>query len=256
MICGFADALQMLDIHPQLSNLEKTGPTKEHKMKLRFLSHSCFLITTDANIRILIDPFLSRNPLAPIKSADITPNYILLTHAHGDHLGDTIEIAKHSDITVVCVSELANYLSKKGIKTHAMQIGGSFDFTWGSLRLTPAQHGSMTPDGVYGGLAAGLVITIDGTTIYHCGDTGLFGDMKLIGQRDKIDYMLVPIGGNYTMDITDALSAVEFVDPRIVIPMHYDTFDVIKADPVIFAQGIEAQGRTAMILAPGDEIVL
>ncbi|HNX37774.1 MAG TPA: metal-dependent hydrolase [Candidatus Cloacimonadota bacterium] len=223
-------------------------------MKLQYLSHSAFMLTTVENVRILIDPFLLRNELAPLKPGELKVEYIILTHAHGDHLGDTVEIAKQNDATVICVSELANYLSKKGIRTHAMQIGGAFRFSFGRVKLVTALHGSMTPDGVYGGLAAGVVIAIGDKTIYHCGDTGIFGDLRLIGELDSIDYMLVPIGGNYTMDIADAIVAVEMVKPRIAIPMHYNTFPVIVADPEVFAEGIRKAGRECVIMKPGETI--
>lgn len=221
-------------------------------MKLQFLGHSAFRIVTDNNTVIIIDPYLDNNPLAPIKSAEIKADYIILTHAHGDHCADAMKIAKMGHTTFICVSELANYLSKKGYQTHAMQIGGAFSFPFGRVKLVQALHGSMTPDGLYAGLAAGVILTIDGQCIYHCGDTGLFGDMKLIGDMNAINYLLIPIGGNYTMDIPDAVEAVKMLRPQCAIPMHYNTFEVIKADPQVFKNLLEELGYKAVILAPGE----
>lgn len=223
-------------------------------MTLQFLGHSAFRIVTDDNTVIIIDPYLDNNPLAPIKSAAITADYIILTHAHGDHVGDALKIAKMGHTTFICVSELANFLAKKGYKTHAMQIGGAFNFPFGRVKLVQALHGSMTPDGLYAGLAAGIVLNIDAKCIYHCGDTGLFGDMKLIGEMNAIDYLLVPIGGNYTMDIGDAVQAVKMIHPQCAIPMHYNTFEVIKADPQEFKNLLAEEGYEAIILAPGDSL--
>lgn len=221
-------------------------------MKLQFLGHSAFRILTDDNLALIIDPFLDNNPLAPVKSGEISADYIILTHAHGDHLGDAFKIAKKGHTTFICVSELASYLSQKGYKTHGMQIGGAFTFPFGRVKLVQALHGSMTPEGLYGGLAAGVVLNIDGKCIYHCGDTGIFGDMKLIGEMDAIDYLLIPIGGNYTMDIDDAVQAVKMIRPRCAIPMHYNTFEMIKADPQKFKILLAERGYEAIILTPGD----
>lgn len=223
-------------------------------MKLQFLGHSAFRIVANSGAVIIIDPYLDNNPLAPVKSSEISADYIILTHAHGDHCGDAFKIAKMGHTVFICVSELANYISKKGYKTHAMQIGGAFEFPFGLVKLVQALHGSMTPDGLYAGLAAGVVMNIDGQCIYHCGDTGLFGDMKLIGEMHKVDYLLVPIGGNYTMDISDAAQAVKMIQPRCAIPMHYNTFEIIKADPQVFQSRLAELGYQAVILAPGDSL--
>jgi len=221
-------------------------------MKLRYLGHSAFLITTNEGLDILIDPYLDRNPLAPIKSTQIKADYIVLTHAHGDHLGDALHIAKMGATTFICVSELASLISKRGHKVHAMQIGGAFNFPFGRLKLVPAMHGSMTPEGQYGGLAAGVLMQIDGKTIYHSGDTGIFGDMQLIGQMNHIDIALLPIGGNYTMDATDALWALDLLLPDLTIPMHYNTFEVIQADAEGFARQAAIKGYKVRVLQPGQ----
>lgn len=225
-------------------------------MKLRYFSHSSFQITTDSGQVILIDPFLDDNPTSPVSSDVLSADYIVLTHAHGDHLGDAFKIATRTDPLFICVNELANYCSAKGFRAHNMHIGGSYNFDFGAIKFTIAHHGSMTPDNTYGGPAAGVILTIDDKTVYHTGDTGLFYDMKLIGEMTAIDYMLLPIGDNFTMGIDDAAKAVELVDPEIAIPMHYNTFPVIEADPEIFKQKVAAMGKTAQILGFGEEITL
>jgi len=225
-------------------------------MKLRYFSHSSFQITTDSGLSLLIDPFLDDNPTSPVSSADIAADFIILTHAHGDHIGDSFSIAKRCDPLFICVNELANYCSEQGFRAHNMHIGGSFRFDFGRLKFTIAHHGSMTPDNRYGGEPAGVVLMIDGVTVYHTGDTGLFYDMKLIGEMNQIDYMLVPIGDNFTMGIDDAVKAVELARPRTAIPMHYNTFPVIEADPYEFTGKIEAMGRHARVMEYGEEMEL
>lgn len=225
-------------------------------MKLKYFSHSSFQITTDTGKTILIDPFLDDNPTSPVKSEDVAPDFIVLTHAHGDHLGDAFKIATRTDPLFICVNELATYCAEKGFKAHNMHIGGGFDFEFGRLKFTIAHHGSMTPDGLYAGEPAGVVLTIDGKSIYHTGDTGLFYDMKLIGEMTKLDYMLTPIGDNFTMGIEDAVKSVELADPETAIPMHYNTFPIIEADPQIFKSQVEALGKKAIVMEFGQEISL
>jgi len=225
-------------------------------MKLRYFSHSSFQITTDSGLKLLIDPFLEGNPTAPVSPDDVSADFIVLTHAHGDHVGDSFGIAQRTDPLFICVNELANYCADKGFRAHNMHIGGSFDFDFGRLKFTIAHHGSMTPDGTYGGEPAGVILTIDGTTLYHTGDTGLFYDMKLIGEMTPLDYMLLPIGDNFTMGISDALKAVELANPEFAIPMHYNTFPVIQADPNEFKTKVEAMGKKSIVLEYGEEIDL
>ena len=225
-------------------------------MKLKYFSHSAFQVTTDKGKTILIDPFLDNNPTSPVKSKDVSADFIVLTHAHGDHVGDAFSIAKRCNPLFICVNELANYCASKGFKAHNMHIGGAYNFDFGRLKFTIAHHGSMTPDGTYGGEPAGVILTIDGKILYHTGDTGLFYDMKLIGETNKIDYMLLPIGDNFTMGIDDAVKAVEFVSPGTAIPMHYNTFPVIKADPEDFRKKAEAKGFKVKVMNFGEEINL
>ncbi|MGK9475932.1 metal-dependent hydrolase [Melioribacter sp. OK-6-Me] len=225
-------------------------------MKLRYFSHSAFQITTDGGIKILIDPFLTGNPTAPVKVDEVTADYIILTHGHGEHLGDSFTIAKKCNSTFICVNELANYCAREGFKAHNMHIGGAYTFDFGRVKFTIAHHGSMTPDNYYAGEPSGVVLSIDGKSLYHTGDTGLFYDMKLIGELTPLDYMLVPIGDNFTMGINDAVKAVELANPKVAIPMHYNTFPVIKADPYEFKSKVEAIGKKAIVLNYGEEIEL
>lgn len=228
----------------------------EVEMKLKYFSHSSFQITTDSGLVLLIDPFLDDNPTCPVKSAEVTADFIVLTHGHGDHIGDAFKIAQRTDPLFICVNELANYCMEKGFRAHNMHIGGSYGFDFGRLKFTIAHHGSMTPDNTYGGEPAGVVLSIDGKSLYHTGDTGLFYDMKLIGEMTSLDYMLLPIGDNFTMGITDALKAAELANPEVAIPMHYNTFPVIEADPYEFKTRLEATGKKAMVMAYGEEIEL
>ncbi len=225
-------------------------------MKLKYFSHSAFQISTKSGRKILIDPFLTGNPTSPVKADEVYADYIILTHAHGDHLGDAFNIAKRCNSTFICVNELANYCSSKGFNAHNMHIGGGWDYDFGRVKFTIAHHGSMTPDNYYGGEPAGVILSIEGKNIYHTGDTGLFYDMKLIGEMNPIDYLLLPIGDNFTMGITDAVKAVELVNPKIAVPIHYNTFPVIKADPNEFKLKVEQIGKKCLVLEFGQEIEL
>jgi L-ascorbate metabolism protein UlaG (beta-lactamase superfamily) len=225
-------------------------------MKLKYFSHSSFQITTNSGKKILIDPFLDGNPTSPVKAGDVDAKYIILTHAHGDHIGDSFSIAKRCGSSFICVNELADYCKSKGFEAHNMHIGGGYDFEFGRVKFTIAHHGSMTPDNSYAGEPAGVIVSIDGKNIYHTGDTGLFYDMKLIGEMTPIDYMLLPIGDNFTMGITDAVKAVELTVPKVAIPMHYNTFPVIEVDPNEFKTKVEAKGIKCIVMEYGEEIDL
>ncbi len=206
--------------------------------------------------KILIDPFISGNPLCDITIDKAKCDHIVLTHGHGDHIGDTADIAAKFNAQVIATFELAEYFAKLGTSVHHMNLGGSHNFPFGNLKLTIAHHSSSTPDGVYAGDPAGVVIDSGGTVIYHAGDTALFYDMKLIGEMHKINYALLPIGDNFTMGIDDAVKAAEFLNADTVIPVHYNTFDMIKADEGEFARKIESIGRKCRALKPGESLEL
>lgn len=224
-------------------------------MKVIFLGHAGFLLQGSKTVSI--DPFLTGNPLAKTKADDIKADLILVSHGHGDHLGDTVEIAKNSGGTVVSVFELATYCARQGAKAHGMHIGGSHTFGGVKVKLTPAWHGSGFGEGPmeYLGTPCGFVINMDGKTIYHSGDTGLFGDMALIGRLHPIDLALLPIGDNFTMGPEDALEAVKLIKPKIVVPMHYNTWPLIEQDPDSFKAGVESTTDSKVsVLKPGDSL--
>ena len=221
--------------------------------RLTYLGHAAFTVE-GSKARIVIDPFLSGNPLAKAGPEEIKADYVLLTHGHGDHLGDGIEIAKANDATIVAPNELAVYCSGKGAKIHPMHIGGAHEFPFGRVKLTIAHHGSVAPDGTYTGNPCGFLLTMDGKTLYHPGDTGLFYDMKLIGQMNKIDLAVLPIGDNFTMGIEDAVVAAEFLQARLYLPMHFKTFEVIDVEPEEFVKRVQAKGRKARVLPIGESL--
>ena len=186
---------------------------------IRYLGHSAFLLEL-APYRVIIDPFLTGNPLAAVSAQEIEVSHILVTHGHGDHLGDAVDLALARDAEIIAPYELALYAQERGARVHPMHIGGSFEFPFGTVKLTMALHGSMTPDGRYAGNPCGFLITSEGHTLYHAGDTGLFGDMELLGKYHRPDLALLPIGDNFTMGIQDALIAARMLQARLSIPMH------------------------------------
>ncbi len=225
--------------------------------KLTWLGHSAFLIETEKHT-LLIDPFLTGNPLASISADEAQADYILVTHGHGDHLGDTVAIAKRTGAMVISNFEIVTYLQNThGLENvHPQHIGGAAQYPWGTLKLTNALHGSALPDGSYGGNPAGLLLSLSDGTVYHAGDTGLFGDMALIGE-EGIDVAILPVGDNFTMGPKDALRAIKLIRPRVVIPMHYDTFDMIKQDVKSWAEDVRrADLAEPILLNPGDSYTL
>jgi L-ascorbate metabolism protein UlaG (beta-lactamase superfamily) len=198
-------------------------------VKLTYLGHAALYLETDGH-RILVDPFLRDNPSASTSPDQVEADFILISHGHGDHIGDTEEIAKRTGALVISNFEICSWLRNKGLNTHGQHLGGGFKHPFGYLKLTLALHGSALPDGSNGGNPVGfLLTTAERKKIYLAQDTGLFGDMRLIGE-EGIDLAVLPIGDNFTMGPEDALRAVKMIKPRHVIPIHYDTFDVIKQD--------------------------
>jgi len=225
-------------------------------IKVTWYSHACILIETGGS-KLLVDPFLSGNPLAAANADEVKADYIFVSHGHGDHLGDAVKIAERTGATVISNFEIHNWLIKQGVKkTHPQHIGGGFDYPWGRVKLTRAMHGSGLPDGSYGGNPCGFLFSLGDRKIYHACDTGLFYDMKLIGE-EGIDLAILPIGDNFTMGPDDALRAVKLVEPKRVIPIHFGTFDVIKQDPVKWKERVEKETPTRVsVLKPGDYIEL
>ncbi len=225
-------------------------------MKLTYLSHSCFFLET-ATHRLILDPFLSGNPLARTRPEEIECDYILVSHGHEDHLGDAVEIARRTGATVISNYETANVCGARGAKFHPMQHGGAWRFPFGRVKLTLAHHSSSLHSGdgfAYLGNPAGMLITAEGKTLYHAGDTALFLDMKLIGELDPIDVALLPIGDNFTMGPRDAARAVGFLKAKRAIPMHYNTFDLIKVDPQEFARAVEPGTAEVKVMEIGETI--
>lgn len=225
-------------------------------VKVTWFGHAALGLET-GGYRLLIDPFLSGNPSASASPESVTADFVLITHGHGDHVGDAVQIAKGSDALVISNFEICNWIAKQGIKTHAQHLGGGFHHPFGYLKLTLALHGSALPDGSYGGNPAGFLLTTqEGQKIYMAGDTGLFGDMRLIGE-EGIDLAVLPIGDNYTMGPADALRAVKLISPKHVLPIHYDTFPLIAQDVQRWAQQVEQEtGSKVHILKPGESLSL
>jgi len=229
--------------------------------KITFHGQSCFEIEGTKG-KIIIDPFLSDNPVAKIKPEELKDiKAILVTHGHKDHFGDTMKIARNCLAQVIAPAELARYLIARGIDAHRMHIGGSHRFDWGWVKLTQALHGSGFESGdtiIYMGSPCGFFLDIDGILIYHAGDTGLFGDMKifkdLLGGR-TIDLAMLPIGDNFVMGPDDALTAVKWIEPKNAIPMHYNTFPLIIQDGGLFKINVEKETSSKVIvLEPGESV--
>jgi L-ascorbate metabolism protein UlaG (beta-lactamase superfamily) len=219
-------------------------------MDIRFLGHAAFALEHDGKT-VLIDPFLTGNPKAAASAADVAADAILLTHGHGDHFGDTVDIAKRTGAPVVAITEIAGEIAEEGIEANDVNIGGTAEYDWGSVQLTPAFHTSTTPKGTVS-LPAGLVIEFGDKRIYHIGDTALFSDLALPKRRGRLDVALVCIGGHYTMDRFDAVVAAEFLGADQIIPCHYDTFPAIETDAQAFKSDVQNAGfAEVVVLEPG-----
>jgi L-ascorbate metabolism protein UlaG (beta-lactamase superfamily) len=225
--------------------------------RIRWLGHAAMELET-AGYHILIDPFFTGNPKAVISADQAKADFILISHGHGDHVGDSIAIAKRTGATVISNYEISVWLQQQGVnKVHGQQHGGGFNHPFGRVKLTLAFHGSALPDGSNGGNPCGFLIYLnDGKKIYHAADTGLFGDMRLIGE-EAIDLAVLPIGDNYTMGPDDAVRAVKMIQPKKVLPIHYNTWPLIAQDAKAWAAKVKAEtSAEAIVLQPGEETTI
>jgi len=224
-------------------------------VNIRYLGHATFTLEHDGTT-VLIDPFLSSNPKAPVSADELSADAILVTHGHFDHTEDVVAIAKRTGAAVVAIKEIADEFAAAlgdGHEVYDPNIGGTVRFDWGSVQLVPAWHTSTSPQGAIS-IPVGLVVELGGQRVYHLGDTALFSDLQLPKRRGAIDVALIPIGGHYTMDRVDAVVAAEFVGARQVIPCHYDTFPPIETDVQAYKSDVEGAGLAEVIvLAPGEE---
>jgi L-ascorbate metabolism protein UlaG (beta-lactamase superfamily) len=246
-------------------------------MKLTYFGHSCFLVevpavpaglsakasataeaTAKAGTRLVLDPFFTDNPFAPCRAADIACDYVLCSHGHDDHTCDALEISRRTGAPIIANYEIAEFFAAQGAKTHGMNPGGGFDFPFGRVKLTLAFHSSSLIEGTritYLGEPCGLLIAAGGKKLYHAGDTALFSDMQLIG-RAGLDAALLPIGDNFTMGPADALDALDFLKPKVCVPIHYNTWPTIRQDASKFAADAATRGHKVCPLKPGETLTL
>lgn len=221
-----------------------------------WLGHGTFSVET-AGKTVIIDPFFTENPAASTTAEAVNPDALIISHGHGDHVGDAVEIAKRTGCLVIANYEITEWLQQQGVdNVHPQHIGGAHQHAFGVVKLTIAHHGSSLPDGSNGGNPCGILLRLDEGTIYHACDTGLFYDMKLIGE-EGIDLAILPIGDNFTMGPDDALRAVKLINPKRVIPNHYDTWPLISQDAKAWADQIESETTTrSVVLSPGESTEL
>ena len=224
--------------------------------KLTWYGHAALGLET-GGYKLIIDPFFSGNPAASASPEVFEADFILISHGHGDHVGDGVAIAQRTGATVISVNEIAVWFGNQGLKSHGQHLGGGYKHPFGYLKLTLALHGSALPDGSNGGNPCGFLLTTnDGKKIYLAQDTGLFGDMKLIGE-EGLDLATVPIGDNFTMGPDDALRAVKMLEPKVVIPIHYNTWGLIAQDANAWAERVQKETKTkAVVLKPGESYSL
>ncbi|MCA9014458.1 MAG: metal-dependent hydrolase [Planctomycetaceae bacterium] len=224
--------------------------------KITWLGHSTFQIET-AGKTILLDPFLTGNPSAAISANEAFADAIIVSHGHGDHVGDTVAIAKRTKALVIANFEIISWLEKQGVKhVHPQHIGGAHQYEFGTVKLTIAHHGSMLPDGSNGGNPCGILLKLTDGTIYFAADTGLFYDMTLIGE-EGVDLAILPIGDNFTMGPEDSVRATKMIAPKRVTPMHYNTWPLIAQDAAAWAEQIRTQtAAEPVVLEPGESCQL
>ncbi len=226
------------------------------KLRITFLGHAGFLVEAEGK-RVAIDPFLTGNPIAKTKPEELKVDGIVLTHGHGDHTSDAVAVAVANDCPIIAVVELASLLARKGARTVGMNTGGTYEWEGIRVKMTQAFHSSSFEDEAglhYAGQPVGLLITMGGKTFYHTGDTALFSDLKMIGERHRIDVVALPIGGHFTMGPDDAIDAATWIGAKRVIPMHYDTFPPIRQDGAAFVRSLAERGMIGHAMKPGDAL--
>jgi len=223
-------------------------------LEIKYLGHSAFQFTV-AEKQILIDPFLSQSPWYQGDLSEFNPEHIFLTHAHSDHLGDAIEISKRTGATIHAVFELANYCAKKGAKVDGVNIGARLEYEWGIVTFMSAAHSSSTPDGAYGGEAASIMFRFKNQRVFHAGDTALTADMKMIGEVYKPDIVLLPVGGQFTMGIKEAVLAAKWLNAKMAIPIHYNSFPPISVDINDFRTLLESESMIRPVILNAGEVL-